>query len=855
MSIAGKTRILYVYSSPAERDRLCSALAALSGEIDIVCVHDQADLSPMAGAGPWGMALYDVGSKNIAQFPHLQTIRALDAEMPVLLLADDGASSIAADALYHGAWSGIVKTAEHLRLLPDIVVAALEKRRDIAQLQAQVGSLANSQRLDATLESMSSAFLAFDCNWNYTYVNAHAGKLFGRAPEDLVGKHLWTEFPEGVGQPFHRVYERVMQTGEQEEFVDYYPTSDRWFLKRVIPTGDGLSIFFDDITAQKQAELQLAASERHLRAIIDTEPECVKLLAKDGALLDMNPAGLRMLEADSLQQVQNHSVYPLIAQPYRRAFQTMTNAVFTGGSGTLAFEVVGLKGGRRWLETHASPLRDNAGKVIALLGITRDISERKQAELLAKGEQQVLELIADGAPLEVSLEALARLLEQQSDDCLVSILLLDDDGVRLRHGAAPSLPDAFNRAIDGETIGPNVGSCGTAAFLAETVIVEDIASDPLWADYRELALSHGLRACWSTPLLDAADKVMGTFAIYRRTPSQPTQRHQQLIEVASHIAVIAITHACSEQSLRRSEESLRLALDAAQMGMFDWDIARDRIIWSRWHAQLWGYAPGEFDGSYQAFAVRVHADDRPALEAAIARCTGDRTAYSGEFRVVWPDASTHWIDARGEFDFAAEGQPVRMRGVAMEITARKRAEEALRESEAFLAAAQSRSKLGNWSVDPNTLAVTASAELYRMFDRDPALGRLTVAVVEASVHPDDRDAWRAQFAASLVGRNDIRHEYRIIRPNGEIRWIERRAEMQFDASGQPTLLVGTKQDITERKLAQREMHEQLLELRRWQALLLDRADREMTLKGEVNQLLALAGQPIRYPSQGATPTQ
>lgn len=214
------------------------------------------------------MALYDLGGPIVTQFPHLQTIRALDAEMPVLLLADDGANSIAADALYHGAWSGIVKTAEHLRLLPDIIVAALEKRRDIAQLQAQVGSLANSQRPDATLESMSSAFLAFDCNWNYTYVNAHAGKLFARAPEDLVGKHIWTEFPEGVGQPFHRVCERVMQTGEQEEFVDYYPTADRWFLKRVIPTGAGLSIFFDDITAQKQAELQLAASERHLRAII-----------------------------------------------------------------------------------------------------------------------------------------------------------------------------------------------------------------------------------------------------------------------------------------------------------------------------------------------------------------------------------------------------------------------------------------------------------------------------------------------------------------------------------------------------------------------------------------------------------
>jgi PAS domain S-box-containing protein len=130
----------------------------------------------------------------------------------------------------------------------------------------------------------------------------------------------------------------------------------------------------------EKANQELAKREAHLRAIFDTEPECVKLLADDGSLLEMNPAGLRMIEADSFQQVRRHCVFPLILDQYRKAFEELIKNVFSGGSGTLEFQIVGLKGGQRWLETHASPLRDESGKITALLGITRDITERKLAE-------------------------------------------------------------------------------------------------------------------------------------------------------------------------------------------------------------------------------------------------------------------------------------------------------------------------------------------------------------------------------------------------------------------------------------------------------------------------------------------
>ena len=128
------------------------------------------------------------------------------------------------------------------------------------------------------------------------------------------------------------------------------------------------------------------------------------------------------------------------------------------------------------------------------------------------------------------------------------------------------------------------------------------------------------------------------------------------------------------EALRESEERLRLALDAAHMDTFDWDVPNDLITWSRWHQELWGFRPDKFGNTYETFAGRVHPDDLPGVNAEVARCIAAREPFVCEFRVIWPDASTHWILGRGEFTFTADGQPLRMRGAALEITARKRAE-------------------------------------------------------------------------------------------------------------------------------------------------------------------------------------
>jgi signal transduction histidine kinase len=175
-------------------------------------------------------------------------------------------------------------------------------------------------------------------------------------------------------------------------------------------------------------------------------------------------------------------------------------------------------------------------------------------EATLEGQNRILELIAKNAPLGDTLDAIASLIESQAPETRCSILLLRDG--RLHHGTAPSLPAEYSRLVEGLAIGPTAGSCGTAAFLKRPVIVTDIATDPLWAAYREVTLPFGLRACWSTPIFSNDGSVLGTFAIYTAAPAAPTPYHLKLIEVATHMASIATERHLADESLKERAAQL-----------------------------------------------------------------------------------------------------------------------------------------------------------------------------------------------------------------------------------------------------------------------------------------------------------
>ncbi|HEX8847503.1 MAG TPA: PAS domain S-box protein [Pyrinomonadaceae bacterium] len=270
-----------------------------------------------------------------------------------------------------------------------------------------------------------------------------------------------------------------------------------------------------NITERKRAEEALAQSEIRLRAIVEAEPECVKLLGLSGQLLEMNPAGLAMIEADSLDQVRDAKVADIVAPEYRADFNALTEKVLGGGAGALEFEIIGLKGTRRWLETHAVPLRDQRGEVSALLGVTRDITERKHAE----------------------------------------------------------------------------------------------------------------------------------------------------------------------EKLRARERQLATAQHVAHLGHWEWNIEDNKVTWSDELYHIFGLRPQEFDVTYETFLDHLHPFDQEFVQDVIGTALRDHHPFDFDYRIVRPDGTVRTLHGRGEVIVDENGRAVKMIGIGQDITERKRAEQALQESE------------------------------------------------------------------------------------------------------------------------------------------------------------------------------
>jgi signal transduction histidine kinase len=234
---------------------------------------------------------------------------------------------------------------------------------------------------------------------------------------------------------------------------------------------------------------------------------------------------------------------------------TIDRAIAEKSDYELEFRILLPAGTVRYIHTVGHPVVSASGDLVQFVGSSIDVTERKRAEALRDGESRILEMIARDASLEEILENLVRVVEAQFAGLLCSVLLLDEDGKHARHGAAPSLPEAYSKAIDGLCIGPKAGSCGTAMYRREPVVVTDILQDPLWEPYRGVAGPYGFRACWSTPILAHSGQALGSFAMYYREPRGPSPAETRALEMATHLAGIAM-----ERKLAREErERLRQA--------------------------------------------------------------------------------------------------------------------------------------------------------------------------------------------------------------------------------------------------------------------------------------------------------
>ncbi|MBI3683514.1 MAG: response regulator [Acidobacteria bacterium] len=318
-----------------------------------------------------------------------------------------------------------------------------------------------------------------------------------------------------------------------------------------------------------------------------------------------------------------------------------------------------------------NPVSLGTASLTAALSSCDDCARRPrlyQAASLLEQEWRILELIAGGAPLPQILDALTAAIEQQAPECLCSILLLDEERRRLLHGSAPSLPASYSQQIHGIEIGPAVGSCGSAAYNNENTIVEDIETDLRWAAFKDLALSYGLRACWSVPIRDSHKRVLGTFALYHRVASRPSPEHLQLVETGAHLAGIAIENRCAEELLRRNAERMELAEKAAGFGIWELDIQTERTVVSQGILTLLGLSPSEALNVVADWRQYLHPEDRRRVDRWFRQATTGAAPCSQEFRMVRKDGVVRWFRLKGKVNCDPSGKPVGITGALKDIT-------------------------------------------------------------------------------------------------------------------------------------------------------------------------------------------
>jgi formate hydrogenlyase transcriptional activator len=366
----------------------------------------------------------------------------------------------------------------------------------------------------------------------------------------------------------------------------------------------------------------------------------------------------------------------------------------SGEAGEIEARLRRYDGDYRWFLFRVEPVRDNHGNIFKWYGANTDIEDRKRAEALLAAEKQTLEMIANGACLPDILEKLCETIDAQSSGVKSSVMLMDPDGMHLRPAAGPRLPKGWIEAITPLKIGPCVGSCGTAASLKQRVIVSDVATDPLWADYRDLALSHGLRAVWSQPLLSKNQEILGTFCVSYAEPRTPNETDLRLIEGAGHIAVIAIEGERSQEALRSAFEEIRnseakLQQDERQLRQLIDFLPQHVVVMDKDGTLLQankrlldykGFTLEEMKGAGTQERIRrdVHPEDLERFEKERSAGLSKKRPFEMEKRLLGKDGRYRWFLVRCNPVLNDDGDVVRWFGTATDIEDHKQAENRLR---------------------------------------------------------------------------------------------------------------------------------------------------------------------------------
>jgi len=489
----------------------------------------------------------------------------------------------------------------------------------VEDVSERVAALESLRRFRAALDTSADAILLVDrATMQIIDANETASALTAFARERLLSSGIHQILFNVDRAILERRFDEILESGDRGTMQSHLRAADG----RAIPCELRLSALRGErplvVVSLRDASERLAVEEsqrerERLFTSLFENNNAIKLILDPitGRIIDANPAAVDFYgySRDRLLRMSVHDINPAPVAEVRAAMEAAKSRRET----RFEFRHRLSSGELRDVEIYGSPVA-LAGKRL-IFSIIHDITERKRAEAdaarqhdLLEGQNAALQLIARDAPLAETLEAVVAAVERHSPGAIASVLLLDPDGVTLRHGAAPSLPAEYNRLVDGQKIGPVAGSCGTAVYRRELVIVEDLQNDPLWVPYREFAAPFGLAACWSNPIVAHSGLVLGTFAIYYREPRRPSAEELHIIEASTSLARIAIERHEVTGALRHAEEHLRQLFAASPLPIFELDLEGHFRMWNAAAERVFGWSP------HDALEAKTRVVDSSNLE-------------------------------------------------------------------------------------------------------------------------------------------------------------------------------------------------------------------------------------------------
>ncbi len=538
----------------------------------------------------------------------------------------------------------------------------------------------------ALIKTQSDLVLFIKRDGTIVDVKAPQSLLGASSPDGFRGRSIVEIMGPSLGGRAKRAIKAAVETG-RTHFLEYESDLDgrrRSFEARYVPCDDDQVLsLVREVTRRRIAEAALRESQTYLSQIAETINHVLWVVSADHTkLFYVSPSFERVWGSpvESLYREPSSWTNSIIPEDRRRVLQ----AIERRGLGALdeEYRIRRPDGTIRWIHDHAFPVVLAPGRDNRVVGVAEDVTDRKNASLVRDAQGKVLELLIAGKALARILDVLIELIETRTPGVSGSVLLAGDDGKRLFHCSGPKLPAEYIRAIDGVPIGPNVGSCGTAAFERRTVVVEDIASDPLWADYRDCALAHGLRSCWSAPIISLDGVVIGSLALYHAEPRRPSREDLLLMEEVARLAAMAIERSRAKEALDKGEARFRAIAELTFTGVLQLTLDR-RVLFA--NAAVCGLfqvaGPGELMG--QCVDQYFGPESAEALAREKAACERG-VASVREVEIVGRQG--------GRRSVILESAPITNRDGAIEtliesftdITARKRAERALQLANQFL---------------------------------------------------------------------------------------------------------------------------------------------------------------------------